>query len=84
MESQRYPTDFNGIVAGSVFSMPAVMEQFLWDAHVGLTSSGEPILTREATTLLHRAVLEKCDALDGIRDGQIDAITFASGSAARR
>lgn len=72
MESQRYPTDFNGIVAGSVFSMPAVMEQFLWDAHVGLTAAGEPILTREATTLLHRAVLEKCDALDGIRDGQID------------
>jgi hypothetical protein len=72
MESQRYPTDFNGIVAGSVFSMPAVMEQFLWDAHVGLTPTGQPLLTSEATALLHRAVLEKCDALDGVRDGQID------------
>jgi feruloyl esterase len=41
MESQRYPHDFNGIVAGSVFSMPAVMEQFLWDSHVGLTATGE-------------------------------------------
>jgi hypothetical protein len=72
MESQRYPTDFNGIVAGSVFSMPAVMEQFLWDAHVALTPDGQKILTSEATALLHRAVLDKCDALDGTRDGQID------------
>ena len=72
MEAQRYPTDFNGIVAGSVFSMPAVMEQFLWDAHVGVTAAGQKILTPEATTLLHRAVLEGCDALDGARDGQID------------
>jgi Tannase and feruloyl esterase len=72
MESQRYPTDFNGIVAGSVFSMPAVMEQFLWDSHVALTAAGRQILPPEATSLLHRSALEKCDALDGTRDGQID------------
>ena len=64
--------DFNGIVAGSVFSMPAVMEQFLWDSHVGLTASGEKIFTPQATALLHSAVLKQCDALDGVRDGQID------------
>lgn len=72
MEALKYPTDFNGIVAGSVFSMPAVMEQFLWDAHVGLTSAGEKILGSEATALLHRAVIQACDSLDGARDGQID------------
>jgi feruloyl esterase len=72
MEALRYPTDFNGIIAGSVFSMPAVMEQFLWEAHAGLTPEGKPILTPEATALLHRAVIEQCDALDGTRDGQID------------
>lgn len=72
MEALRYPADFNGIVAGSAFSMPAVMEQFLWDAHVGLTAEGQEILTPQATTLLHRAVVQACDALDGARDGQID------------
>jgi len=72
VEALKYPTDFNGIVAGSVFSMPAVMEQFLWDAHVGLTSTGEKILTPEATALLHHAVIKECDALDGTHDGQID------------
>jgi feruloyl esterase len=72
MEALKYPADFNGVVAGSVFSMPAVMEQFLWDAHVGLGPDGDPILGHEATALLHRAVIQACDALDGTRDGQID------------
>lgn len=72
MEALRYPSDFNGIVAGSAFSMPAVMEQFLWDAHVGLTADGQEILPPQATALLHHAVIEACDALDGTRDGQID------------
>jgi hypothetical protein len=72
MEALRYPSDFNGIVVGSAFSMPAVMEQFLWDAHVGLTADGKEILTPQATALLHRAVIQACDALDGTRDGQID------------
>jgi hypothetical protein len=48
------------------------MEQFLGDAHVGVDAAGQKILTSEATALLHRAVLDKCDALDGVRDGQID------------
>jgi feruloyl esterase len=72
MEALRYPSDFNGIVVGSAFSMPAVMEQFLWDAHVGLTADGREILSPQATALLHRDVIQTCDALDGTRDGQID------------
>lgn len=72
MEALRYPADFNGIVVGSAFSMPAVMEQFLWNAHVGLTAEGREILTPAATALLHDAVIQACDALDGTRDGQID------------
>ncbi len=72
MEALKYPADFNGIIVGSAFSMPAVMEQFLWDAHVGLTADGKEILTPQATTLLHHAVIQACDALDGTRDGQID------------
>lgn len=72
MEALRYPADFNGIVVGSAFSMPAVMEQFLWDAHVGLTADGREILTQQSTELLHRAVIQACDKLDGTGDGQID------------
>ena len=72
MEAQRYPRDFNGIVAGSSVSMPAVIGRFIWEAKVGLTPSGEQIMTPDATALLHDAVLSACDALDGVKDGQID------------
>ncbi len=72
MEALRYPADFNGIVVGSAFSMPAVMEQFLWNAHVGLTPDGREILGPRATALLHDAVVQACDALDGTKDDQID------------
>jgi feruloyl esterase len=72
MEAQRYPGDFDGIVAGSSVSMPAVMERFLWEARSGLAEDGREILTEGATRLLHDAVMAACDGLDGTRDGQID------------
>ena len=72
MEAQRYPADFNGVIAGSSVSMPAVIGRFIWEAKVGLTAGGEQIMTPEATALLHGAVLTACDALDGVKDGQID------------
>lgn len=72
MEVQRYPQDFDGVVAGSSVSMPAAMQLFLWEAHNGLDASGAEIFTTEAVSLLHRAVLTACDTLDGIRDDQID------------
>lgn len=72
METQRYPDDFDGVVAGSSVSMPAVMQLFLWEAQKGLDADGRAIFTPEAVATLHRAVLAACDRLDGIPDGQID------------
>jgi hypothetical protein len=72
MEAQRYPGDFNGIVAGSSVAMPAAMQLFLWEAQKGLAADGREIFTLDAVRLLHDAVLASCDKLDGIRDGQID------------
>lgn len=74
MEAQRYPTDFNGIIAGA----PAMYFSFLnsfahaWDAHVDLDSSGKEILTSNTITVLHNAVIAACDKLDGTADGLID------------
>jgi hypothetical protein len=73
MEAQRYPTDFNGIIAGA----PAMYFSFLnsfahaWDAHVDLDSSGKEILTSSALTVLHNAVMAACDKLDGVDEGLI-------------
>ncbi len=74
LEAQRYPQDFNGIIAGA----PAMITQELntfyqpWLANVDWTPSGQPILTAGQLPLLHNAVLAACDANDGLDDGQID------------
>lgn len=72
MEAQRYPDDFDGIVAGSSVAMPAAMQLFLWEAQQGLYPDGREIFTADAVKLLHAAVIKACDDLDGIVDGQID------------
>lgn len=72
MEAERYPADFNGIVAGSpaIWITPGVV-RFVWEIKV--THDGDrQILTPGAVELLHRAVLQTCDRLDGLQDGQID------------
>ncbi|MCW2351642.1 feruloyl esterase [Sphingobium xanthum] len=72
MEVQRYPDDFDGVVAGSSVAMPAAMQLFLWEAQQGLYPDGREIFTPQAVELLHAAVIKACDGLDGITDGQID------------
>jgi len=72
VEVQRYPRDFDGVVAGSSVAMPAAMQLFLWEAHKGLDGQEHEIFTPDAVGLLHRAVLAACDRLDGIADEQID------------
>lgn len=72
METQRYPSDFDGVVAGSSVSMPAAMQLFLWEAQKGIDAEGREIFTPAAVATLHRAVLAACDRIDGIPDGQID------------
>ena len=80
-EAQRYPTDFDGIVAGA----PASIIEYLaglyeaWVANVAFDPAGRQILGADKLPMLHRAVLAACDGNDGLVDGQIDdprACTF--------
>jgi hypothetical protein len=73
-EAQRYPGDFNGIIAGAPASITQELNTFYqpWLANVDWTSSGQPILTADQLPLLHNAVLAACDGNDGLVDGQID------------
>jgi feruloyl esterase len=77
MEAQRYPEDFNGIVAGA----PA----FDWTGELGgrntwLNQAMYPdpndlsvaTITPEALDLIGNAVMEGCDLLDGLEDGVLN------------
>lgn len=73
METQRYPGDFNGVIAGSpAFAISEAMERFIWEARWGRDTRGSLVLDEAAVTLLHAAVMNACDALDGVKDGQLD------------
>ena len=74
VEAQRYPHDFDGIVAGA----PAASLTSLivwsagWHATANTDARGRPILTAAKLPALHAAVLRECDARDGLADGDID------------
>ncbi|WP_068079591.1 tannase/feruloyl esterase family alpha/beta hydrolase [Novosphingobium rosa] len=73
MEAQRYPTDFNGLVAGSPATIiTEAMERFLWEARWGHDDAGRMVFDKAALETLHGAVMAACDGLDGVKDGQID------------
>lgn len=82
MAAQRFPTYFDGIVAGDPgfrLSYAAVAEA--WDTQALLAiapkdASGSPILSRALSnddlTLLGQAILTSCDEKDGLKDGLVD------------
>jgi feruloyl esterase len=68
-EAQRYPDDYNGIAEGDPASYwTHLMFGIMWPAEV-LKDNDVP---REKFMLLHKAVLEACDKLDGLQDGILE------------
>src|SRR4029077_8334330 len=71
-EAQRYPLDFDAIVAGAPanFARRQTFGQiWLWQA---THKDDASLLTPEKYAVLHKAVLEQCDALDGVTDGVLE------------
>jgi feruloyl esterase len=73
MEAQRFPTDYDGIIAGDPDYDQTHHEvgAHLWSVAALFTGTGATI-SRDAATLVGRAVNEACDALDGVRDGVLE------------
>ncbi len=71
IEAQRFPLDFNGIVAGApVYDEVGDTPYFLeWNSRVNTAPDGSSILTVAKVGVIHAAVLAKCDAADGLKDG---------------
>ena len=73
MEAQRYPADYDGILAGAPNWRPTRLRA---GGHVWarVATDKDPAATIPAATLpqIGNAVLAKCDAIDGIADGVIE------------
>jgi feruloyl esterase len=70
--AQRYPADFDGIVAGASAYYPSHLQGMqVWAAAVNMGDAG-PILDGAAFTLLNERVVASCDTLDGVADGVLE------------
>jgi feruloyl esterase len=71
-EVQKYPTDYNGIVVGghaAHLTRQIFGQVWLWMA---AHPNGVPILPTAKLSVIHEAVLAKCDLLDGVKDGLLE------------
>ena len=69
MEAQRYPADYDGIVAGDPGNNRIRLNAgFLWSWLAANKDTSNP-LPASKLPLINRAVIDACDALDGIKDG---------------
>ena len=72
MMAQNYPELFDGIVAGapSMF-YPDLLMWLLWTGKNLSPVQGQPSVSLAKRQLITQRVLQKCDAIDGLVDGQI-------------
>jgi hypothetical protein len=76
MEAQRYPDDFDGIVAGApAYDFTGLAAQFIKDIQAAFPtpqSLSTPLFPADALKSVETQVLAKCDALDGVTDGLME------------
>ncbi len=68
-EAQRYPDDYDGIVAGApVLYWSRVMPHLIW---LSRATHDDPaaFIPQKVYPVIHRAVLDACDSRDGLQDG---------------
>jgi Tannase and feruloyl esterase len=74
MAALRYPTDFDGVIAtGPVLDYQGGNAYRLtWVARAVTGADDKPLLDAKRVPLLQKAMMDACDAADGLKDGQID------------
>jgi Tannase and feruloyl esterase len=70
-EAQRFPQDFDGIIAGAAANPRTHLGA--WHMTIGLATLKDPAsyVPPAMYPVIHKAVVDKCDALDGVKDGLI-------------
>lgn len=72
MMAQRFPHEFDGIIAGAPSIAPTDLFLNMYFASELLRDQSPEGFNLKAAQTLHHEVLKQCDALDGIQDGVID------------
>lgn len=71
MEAERYPEDFDGILAGAPSNnWTHHFTGFVWN-EIALNATPESKIAVEQLPAIEKAALDACDALDGVKDGVI-------------
>lgn len=71
MEAQRFPEDFNGIIAGApAWDFSHLMTSFAWNA-LALSKDAARRIPVEKLPAIQRAEIAACDGADGVKDGLI-------------
>ncbi len=71
MEAQRFPADYDGIIAGApANNWTHLFAGFIWNAQALSEPGG--FIPPAKFTAIETAALTACDALDGVQDGVID------------
>jgi hypothetical protein len=72
MEAQRFPEDYDGIIAGAPANYwTHLMANAAWDTQALLGQKGSYIAANKLPAI-QAAALAACDALDGVKDGVIE------------
>ena len=72
MEAQRYPEDYDGIIAGAPANyMSRLSAQFIWVSQALHKEPGS-FIPPDKLQVLHSGVVNACDARDGVNDGVLE------------
>ena len=72
MEAQRFPEDYDGILAGAPANNWTHMLSSAIDVVQTMTADPAAYISAMKLPAIHRAALEACDAQDGLKDGIIN------------
>ena len=71
VEAQRFPNDFDGIIAGAAANPKTHLDAWrIWMAQAMMKDT-DSFIPSSKHSMIHQAVLAQCDALDGLKDGLI-------------
>jgi feruloyl esterase len=70
-EAQRYPDDFDGIIAGASANPRTYLNAWQLSVAQAMLNDRASFIPPAKYPMIHQAVLNACDALDGVEDGLI-------------